>query len=157
MLPIDSASSITPILTHVDFDRCRWVDFGGLRKMSITLERNVLASSALRRSIENNFLYWTATSQVQLLWKFFSEYHSQNLQYIFHLIGRLVTNQIFYLFYEEFNFLSNAENRRSLSLSVLELFKKQSHPPTFFTDYTTSNAFALCVTQQRITHVIARC
>ncbi len=53
-------------------------DFGYFRRMLITLEQNMLASSALRRSKENNFLYRIFKLKVKTEWIMFSEYCPQH-------------------------------------------------------------------------------
>src|SRR3984957_10617571 len=59
-----------------------------------------------------------------------------------HLIGQLLTNQILTYFYTPECALSNGENRRSLSLFVVELFKKYPHPLTFWTDNSSGQCLA---------------
>jgi hypothetical protein len=46
-----------PIMTYFRVIEGQLTDFGTLGKMLVVLERNKLASSGLRRSKENNFLY----------------------------------------------------------------------------------------------------
>ena len=55
-----------------------------------------------------------------------------------HPIGQLLTNQIFLCIYVPRCPLPNGENRRSLAISVLELFNSQSRAFFFGTDSSAS-------------------
>ncbi len=54
-----------------------------------------------------------------------------------HLIGQLLDQSNLTCFYAQHCSLSNGENRRSLALSILELFKK--YPPAFFFGMSSSS------------------
>src|SRR5271154_2704365 len=51
-----------------------------------------------------------------------------------HLMGQLLDQSNLTCFYAQHCSLSNGENRRSLALSILELFKKYSRPSFYWTD-----------------------
>ncbi len=60
----------------------------------------------------------------------FEKFHWSKCFLRIHLIGQLLYQSNLTCFYAQYCSLSNGENRRSLALSILELFKK--YPPAFF-------------------------
>ena len=105
--------TITPILIYFRAVGGYVADFGALGKMLITLERNMPASSAFCKSTENNFFYRMVRLDVKTKRVMFLQYSPQ------HVDQSNLTQ-----FYAPKIFLSNGENRRSLSYSYQKLFKK---------------------------------
>jgi hypothetical protein len=68
------------MLTYFGVIQGHLAEIGALGKMLIALERNKLASSALRRSIEKNFLYRTVRLQVKIQRTMALEYRLQNVK-----------------------------------------------------------------------------
>jgi hypothetical protein len=99
-------------------------DFEALRKMLITPEQSKIASSALRRSKENSFLYRSVSLKVQIEKKISTMKKLIKCPAKVLLVGLLLDQSKSKGLCGAPFTLSNGENRRSLSCSYQELFKK---------------------------------